>query len=233
MKTRRMIKISSASLFIIGLIFLIISKFSDRNREPIESRQDGERHSIAKQGKKEIRSNIEKQSLKISKLNSLIKELKSSHDSYEGSLPPVGQVSEEHLKAKERMKKIQPYYWQKAPEILEEILSEQEEDTTWSKRVETNVKGMLSDELFHGTDYVTTHCGTKLCKVVVRHVNEEAFKTFQAEGSERGPWDGNLHGQKSLLPNGELRTSMYFSQSNDEAPFEEMRVRMLKYVEQL
>ena len=149
----------------------------------------------------------------------------------ETPLNVVYRSEEERRRRADRMKKINPYFWEKAPGILEELLHEQPEDRHWSVGVETAAKKFLEQDQFEGTEIVETDCRATLCKMLINHDNEGAFDVFKQHGATSGPWlMSDIQGKRESLDNGEVETTFYFSREEDDRPFEEMRERLLAIV---
>ena len=143
----------------------------------------------------------------------------------------VYRSEEERRRRAERMKKITPYFWEKAPGILEELIQEQPEDPNWSAGVEAAAKDYLKDDRFKGTEIVETDCRATLCKMLINHDNKDTSAIFKQQGASGGPWlKSDIQGKEKILENGEVETTMYFSREEDERPFEEMRERLLAIV---
>ena len=143
----------------------------------------------------------------------------------------VYRSEEEKRRRAERMKKITPYFWEKAPGILEELLQEQPEDRHWSAGVEAAAKKFIEQDQFEGTEIIETDCRATLCKMLINHDNDDASKVFKQHGATSGPWlMSDIQGKRESLDNGEVETTFYFSREEDERPFEEMRERLLAIV---
>ncbi len=143
----------------------------------------------------------------------------------------VFRSKEERRRRAERMKKISPYFWEKAPGLLEELLQEQPEDRHWSAGVEASAKKFLEQDHFEGTEIIETDCHATLCKMLINHDNEDAYEAFKQHGATSGPWlMSDIQGKRESLDSGEVVTTFYFSREEDDRPFEEMRERLLKIV---
>ena len=143
----------------------------------------------------------------------------------------VEKTPEEIEYLKYRNKRIGEHYWELAPMIFEEVLSEQTLDARWTEEKLSAMREKLSEEALGGTTLKSVECYENLCRIIVEHEDEEAYKTFKSYGTESGPLDGPSHGSRKPLEDGRLQTTVYLSRPTDSSPFKEVERRMLTYVE--
>ncbi|MDJ0764311.1 MAG: hypothetical protein QNJ97_15125 [Myxococcota bacterium] len=132
----------------------------------------------------------------------------------------------------ELMNKIAHVYWEKAPEILEEMIAEEPINPLWRKKVESYFKKIISEPNYEGTQLITVDCKTTLCKLVLEHDSKEIAKKFQKGPLNRGPLDTDQHGTDRKIENGRIETTVFFAkEGGDPTPFEKMNDRMLQKLE--
>ncbi len=130
----------------------------------------------------------------------------------------------------ERAQKIEHIYWEKAPEILADMLAEERENEAWKIQTKAGAQKLLEDEMFAGTELRTIDCRETLCRVDLWHKSAAEFETFKNEGTMLEPWVGDQYGTHEKLDNGEIQTTLYFS-NNGPLAFDRMRDRMVAIVE--
>ncbi len=154
----------------------------------------------------------------------------------EGVRPYVPLTEEEARALKALHEKTGPYYWELAPQILEDIIRDESRDAVWQTDVETAAEKLFSEIAPKGTTLGKVNCRSTLCKIHFSHDDETAYKTFMDSRMEKGPWiggAGDALGGYERGDNGELESFVYFSKKNDSDTFLSMRMEMASRIDEM
>lgn len=121
--------------------------------------------------------------------------------------------------------------WEQAPQVLEEMLLDEERDEEWSVDVRENAGVALQSAELRGTQIHDVECGSTLCKITFIHDDQASFDLFNERGPDVGPWVGNQFGGAMDLPGGGSGSYIYFTRPNDPSPLKRMRQLILARID--
>ncbi|MCP4604649.1 MAG: hypothetical protein GY847_29705 [Proteobacteria bacterium] len=145
-------------------------------------------------------------------------------------------TDEQRMKLEELHRKTAPYYWEMAPDILEEMLQSESRGDFWQKAVEHAVDNILMYEESSGTDVLDVDCRQRLCKIRFEHENTGSHSDFMDGQMDDGPWisgAGIAMGGNKIQEDGAVKSYIYFTKMGDMSTFYEMRETMAKKIDDM
>ncbi|MCP4605391.1 MAG: hypothetical protein GY847_33535 [Proteobacteria bacterium] len=127
---------------------------------------------------------------------------------------------EEAREELERKKKMGALKWKKAPELYDEMHSQESTDEQWQEQVLEMSKEFFTAEAAHGTDVVSMDCRQTLCKAIFKHDGNGAFERFHTEQSPmKAVWaENDQYGHHVDHEDGSITSILYFSRYGDHTP---------------
>lgn len=86
-------------------------------------------------------------------------------------------------------------FWEKADAFLDQMLSREEHNQEWTRKIETEGREYLEGVGMHDTEIASVDCRESICKVEFFHNDERAVEKFKVLGiAGIAPWKGERYG---------------------------------------
>jgi hypothetical protein len=150
----------------------------------------------------------------------------NEYDALRDQYPDLATMTDEEIEKGKLHMKTDPYFWEMAPSLLEEMLEKEEENKNWTSRVNEEATEMLQDDQFAGTSLLGVDCRQSLCKIEFAHNDIETSNKFKRSDMRKGSWiseSGNSLGGFAQSDTGQISTFIYFTDVGDSETFFKMR----------
>jgi hypothetical protein len=232
---RKQIKI----MFVSGMVvfcLLIMGLWIFMDTPSRDSRVDAENFPHEVLQKTSSNEKTGEKAIKKAKLSTMVRNaLKSYQNS--GEQPAEEDdpmMTEERMALRDLHNKTDPYFWEMAPQIIEEMWKNDTPDDQWQEEIEKAAEEIVPDGKYDGTNLTYVDCKKILCKIGFEHRDAASFRVFKDGDMDNGPWiskAGNSLGGYKILENGKIASFRYFTKPGDIDTFRDMRRIMFARLE--
>lgn len=217
--------------YIISLVFIaVFSILNFYGKESVEPPQEKAITKISRDREKKDVAPLKKRNMgrlrkKIIEAKHEVKQ-ENEYDRLREQYPDLETMTDEQIERGKLHTKTDPYFWEMAPALLEEMWKNEEIDRDWTVRVNEEAENLLKNDQYEGTSLLEIDCRQSLCRIEFAHVDIEASNRFKRSDMRNGSWiseAGNSLGGFAESDTGQISTFIYFTGLDDSETFFRMR----------